>query len=349
MTLQSPYHFHHVYVEKAAWQLPQTAEVIGRLQSAPAVIDIEHYADVFNRPRQHFTVQKKSPALVLAVEREHFLYEGQERINSWAQSRLYYNALVRNCVYNCDYCFLQGMHSSAHILMFMNNGDFMEAARKQADSPIYLSISYLTDLLAFEPLFPYCSEWIDFAARHPQIGLEIRTKSDYYHAISHLKPIDNVFLVWSLSPEELSSTYERGCASFRNRLFAASRAAADGWPIKLCFDPVLDIDGWEELYPAMIRETFDRIPPSLVREVSFGVFRMNSDYLKRIQRLRRQTPVLRRGIATAARGESGVGVGAGVSPQLSTYSDGLIREIRRVFEDELSKYMSEEKIFFVHG
>ncbi|MGI9256502.1 MAG: spore photoproduct lyase family protein [Salinispira sp.] len=361
--LQSTYRFSCVYVEKAAQELPQTAEIIGKLQNNPRIITIEHYGDIFNRPRQRFTMQKTAPALILAVERKNFLYEGNERINSWTQSRLYYNALVRNCVYNCDYCFLQGMHSSAHILMFVNNDCFIDAARqrlaalqpptgdqpKQLEQPkqpdqlkqpsggagMYLSISYLSDILAFEPLYPYCAEWIHFAAEYPQLGLEIRTKSDYYHAISHLKPVKNVFLVWSLSPEEVSSRSERGCASFRNRLFAAARAAADGWPIKLCFDPVLAVDGWQELYPRMIRETFARIPAELVQEVSFGVFRMSPQYFKRMQRLRPESPVINHGPR--------------LYDGISTYPDRLIHDIRRTMEDELSKHMIDEKIFFVHG
>ena len=337
MELQASHQFSHVYVEEDAWNLPQTEKIIARLRGgAPHIMKIGHYGEIFNRPRQRFTAQKKNPALILALEHERFLYEGNERINSWAQSRLFYNALVRNCVYNCEYCFLQGMHASAHTLMFVNNHDFIDAAARQAgEGPMYLSISYLSDILAFEPLYPYCAEWIDFAAAHPQVGIEIRSKSDYYQAISQLKPVDNVFLVWSLSPGELSSRHERGCASFQNRLFAASRAAADGWPIKLSFDPVLAVDGWEKLYPAMLRETFERIPAERVREVSFGLFRMNPGYLKKIQQMRPASALIRRNISNHG--------------NLASYSDGILSDIRRLMEEELSKYMSSEKIFFVHG
>ena len=334
--MESVHQFSHVYVEKDAWDLPQTAEIIKRMGGKPRIININRYGDIFNRPRQRFTTQKKNPALILGIERERFMYVGSERINSWAEDRFFYNALVRNCVYNCDYCFLQGMHASAHTLMFVNNNDFIEAARQQATiAPLYMSISYLSEILAFEPLYPYSAEWVDFASKHPQVGLEIRTKSDYYRAISHLKPVPNVFLVWSLSPEEVSSRHERGCASYRNRLFAASQAVADGWQIKLCFDPVLAVEGWRKLYPTMLRETFARIPAEKVCEVSFGVFRMNTDYLKKIQRMRPNTPILWHNIESAH--------------NLSTYSSPLVSEIRMLMEDELAKYMSEEKIFFVYG
>lgn len=339
--LQSVHQFHRIYIEEAARELDAAAGVIEKIRASgiePSIIPIEHYGEIFNRPRQNFTVQKHQSALILAVEKDRFLYRGSERINSWNRSELYYNALVRNCVYNCDYCFLQGMHSSAHTLMYLNNSDFMRAAEAQlSNGPMYMSISYLSEILAFEPLYPYSAEWIRFASGRENFALEIRTKSDYYQAISRLQPADNVYLVWSLSPEEISRHHERGTASFRNRLFAASRAAADGWSLKITFDPVLYVEGWREYYPRMIREIFSRIPAEQVSEVSFGVFRMNPDYLKKIRALRPDTPHLHREYHSDRK------------EGLSSYSPAIISEIRAVMEDEISRYLPDDRVFFVHG
>jgi spore photoproduct lyase len=107
------------------------------------------------------------------------------------------------------------MHQSAHTVMFLNNDDFIDAARRQLEQgPMYLSISYLSEILAFEPLYPYSAEWLEFARGRRDFALEIRTKSDYYQAISSLKPSENSFLVWSLSPEDISREHERGCPPF---------------------------------------------------------------------------------------------------------------------------------------
>ncbi len=340
-SLQLVHHFTRVFVEEEIRDLPAVGEIIGKIRSAagqPTVIPVAHYKDIFTRPRQDFTVQKRQPALILAKERSRYLHKGSERIDSWNNEQLHYNALVRNCVYNCDYCFLQGMHDSAHSVMFLNNADFIDAADKALEHhPLYLSISYLSEILAFEPLYPYCAEWIDYAAGKTDMALEIRTKSDYYQSIANLKPAENVFLVWSLSPEEVSRRHERGCASFRNRLFAAGRAARDGWPLKLTFDPIILSENWRELYKNAIRETFLRIPAEQVSEVSFGVFRMNQGYLERIRKIRTDAPHLMR---TYHRESAGT---------LASYRPEEIGEIRRFMEDQLSRHLSDEQIFFVHG
>ncbi len=341
MDLQSVHQFSRIYIEEDLIEDPRARELIERvasLGSEARVIPIGRYGEVFNRPRQNFGMQKHNPALILARERERFLYRGNERINSWKQNELYYNALVRNCVYNCDYCFLQGMHQSAHTVMFLNNDDFIDAARRQLEKgPMYLSISYLSEILAFEPLYPYSAEWLEFARGRRDFALEIRTKSDYYQAISSLKPSENSFLVWSLSPEDISREHERGCPPFRSRLFAASRAADDGWPLKLTFDPVLALDGWRERYRRAIEETFRRIPADRVKEVSFGVFRMNPDHLKRIRSFRLDAPYLHREYHRDN------------NAKLESYSPGKIDEIRRFMQDELSRQLPDERISFVHG
>ena len=50
--------FSHVYVEEKARQYPLTDEILGKISDA-AVIPIEHYKDIFDRPRQDLLAQKK--------------------------------------------------------------------------------------------------------------------------------------------------------------------------------------------------------------------------------------------------------------------------------------------------
>jgi spore photoproduct lyase len=327
--------FSHVYVEEQAYEYPETNEVLNKLSGA-RVVPISHYKDLFNRPRQHFQIQKKSPKLILAVERDRFLYEGTERIRSFGNDVVHYNALVRNCVYNCDYCFLQGMHQSGNIVMFVNNEDFMEAAQHKArEKPIYLSISYLTDLLGFEPLLPYCRRWITFAHQEPDVTVEIRTKSDNYRAIQDLTPADNVVLVWSLSPEWIARSYEKGTASFKNRLFAARQAAADGWRLRLCFDPILRTEEWEAQYEEAIEETFRRIPAESIEEISIGVFRLHPDFLARMQRMRHDSRIL---FDTFEK-----------SHRLVSYEEEEIEAMRSHVAERLSRHVSPDAITFVHG
>lgn len=57
------------------------------------------------------------------------------------------------------------MYPSANIVVFVNLEDiFAEVERVLENHPLYLCVSYDTDLLALEPLIGFVQEWCAFAA-----------------------------------------------------------------------------------------------------------------------------------------------------------------------------------------
>ena len=105
------------------------------------------------------------------------------------------------------------MYPSANIVVFVNQIDMQDAVkseivkREYKDQPLMLSISYNTDLLAFENILPITNDWIQFAKHNSNLNLEIRTKSALYHSIKDIKPSDQILLAWTLSPDTVSYTH----------------------------------------------------------------------------------------------------------------------------------------------
>ena len=289
--------FSHLYIERGAADYPLTRHIRDRFAKA-RVVEIDDYKAVFARPRQRFQAQKASMKLILAVKKDRFLYEGSGNSQNFSYDEFYYNTLMFNCVYNCEYCYLQGMYPSANIVVFVNLEDYFTATREgmrgrsNPAQPLYLCISYDTDLLAFESVVPYCRAWIEFAREEPDLLVEIRTKSAAYQNIKELPPADRVILAWTLSPEPGAARYEHGAAPLRRRLEAVQSAIEDGWPVRLCFDPVLAVPSWESMYGELVDEVVRRIDPAAVRDVTVGVFRMAKDHFQRMKRQRRDTPFL---------------------------------------------------------
>lgn len=289
--------FSHLYIERGAEEYPLTRRIRDRFSKA-RVVEIDDYKAVFARPRQRFQAQKESMKLILAVKKDRFLYEGSANSQNFSFENFYYNTLMFNCVYNCDYCYLQGMYPSANIVVFVNLEDYFEATRRairgksNPSQPFYLCISYDTDLLAFESVVPYCRAWIEFAREEPDLLVEIRTKSAAYRAIGDLPPSERVVLAWTLSPEPVAARFEHGTAPLKQRLDAARSAIDDGWQVRLCFDPVLAVPSWESVYGDLVEEVVRRIEPAAVRDVTVGVFRLSKSHYQRMRRLRRDTPLL---------------------------------------------------------
>ena len=187
--------FSHIYYENGAIDSPAAKQILEKFPKAK-LIEISDYKDLFNRKRQDWRLQKQSLKLILAKKKSDFLYSGSDVTPDFNQKNFYYNTLVMNCLYDCHYCYLQGMYPSANIVIFTNLEDYFqktdEMLKEKGDA--YLSISYDTDLLAFENLLSYCGHWIEYASKRKNLKIELRTKSANYTAIKKLAPSENFIL-----------------------------------------------------------------------------------------------------------------------------------------------------------
>ena len=249
--------FSHIYVESSAKDHPLTKACLTRFPKA-AVVDVQDYKSIFNRPNQDFQIQKKSMKLILAVKKPPFIYKGTGILQDGGFKNFYYNTPILNCLYNCDYCFLQGMYPSANLVVFVNQEEMESAVitklkqRPYPHEPMMLSISYNTDLLAFENILPMTRAWINFAKQHPELQLEVRTKSALFSAIDEMVPTDQVLLAWTLSPEKVVKANELNTPPLTKRLAAVRSAMEKGWKVRICFDQVMIYYGRESEYKALI-------------------------------------------------------------------------------------------------
>ncbi len=281
--------FSHIYIEKKVEDLPLSRLIVSKFNRSN-IIKIDHYKDIFNRARQDFQIQKQAMNLILANKTEPLLYPASDMVQEYENPNAYYNTPILNCLYNCEYCFLQGMYQSGNLVVFTNESDFFDSIDQKLlrledpTKPMIVSISYNTDLLAMENIFPMVSRWIKFARKRKNLIIEIRTKSAFFHSIKNLKPSKNIILSWTLSPEEICNEFELGAPPLEKRLNAVSNALQVGWGVRLCFDPILLIKNWESIYNQFIDRVFSQIKTENLRDITLGVFRMNKDYFNRIRK-----------------------------------------------------------------
>lgn len=323
--------FSHIYIEEGALQYSDTELIIKKFPRAQ-IVTIGDYKHLFSRPRQDWRAQKGSTNLILAVKKNNFVYPGSAAAQSFGETNFYYNSLILNCLYDCHYCYLQGMYPSANIVMFVNSIDFFRATSELLKelSSVYLCISYDTDLLAFENLIPHCRRWIEYTHSNPGLTVETRTKSCNFSSISDLTPTDDFILAFTLSPKRIIEKYETTTARLAARLSAASAAQSRGWKVRLCFDPVLATLDWKEQYHHLIRETFSTLDNGMIRDVSLGVFRTNSEYFKRMRRQRPDSDLLAQDFQ--------------VESSCATYPPEIRREIEAYCRAQLEDYLAPELI-----
>ncbi len=325
--------FSHLYIEQAVADAPKTRQLRERFPKAEIVL-VDDYQEVFGRGGQDFAAQKKSPKLIIARKKEDFLYSGNQYVQNLDQPHFCYTALVLNCLYDCRYCYLQGMYASANLVVFVNSESYFQAVEKRlsqlpdADS-LLLALSYDTDLLALEKVTGTLREWLPFIRSHPRLITEVRTKSAAYAALADEEPCERMILAWTLSPETVARDHEPLTPGLGHRLRAAREAIDAGWPVRLCFDPLLRVPDWQKHYRELVETTFSVLKPEDIYDVSVGVFRLANPYYDRMRKMRRSRllhyPMTRANNAVS-------------------YSSVERREMTDWFLSELRRYLSEKHI-----
>jgi spore photoproduct lyase len=275
-----------VYIEKSILNDNVTKSVVDKINAKDIVL-IDHYKKVLNQTNSHWLFNKKYQKIILAKRENEFYYKGSYLTSSLGYQHFYYNTLALNCVFHCEYCYLQGMYNTPHLVLFLNNHDFIEATKsliKQLNDTIYLALSYDTDLLALEHYYPYCEEWINFAHEEKKLHIEIRTKSHQVDRLDRVQPLDNVLLSFTLSPDIIQKRYEPFTPTLEQRINAVKKVIQKGFRVMLCFDPIIYVPDFECIYKDFFNKVFSEIQPNSIDSVSIGVFRMNNDFFKRIRK-----------------------------------------------------------------
>ena len=276
--------FNTIFIEEKALGYPITNQLLKKY-SHVNIVKIKHYKDVFNRPNQHFEIQKKKQSLILAVKSKPFLYKGPKVCQSFGYDNFYYSSLLLNCIFNCEYCFLKGMYPSANLVAFVNTEDFkIELTKALSDTPSLLALSYDTDLIAFNNVIPYIEYFYDFFVQNQNISVEIRTKSANEIFYKKYTPSKNIIIAFSLSPKEIINKYEKMTPSLNSRINAINTAIENGFQVRLCFDPVFIHPELDLLYEPFYKYVFERIDSKKIIDIGHGFFRIPKSFFKRIEK-----------------------------------------------------------------
>lgn len=320
-----------IYVEESVSRHPRAVAILGKYPGA-LVVPIGRYGEVFNRNQQSFRLQKRRPSLILAEKMGSHVIEAPYGVGG---EHNFYFSHVLNCLYDCRYCFLQGMYRSAHYVVFVNYEDFRAAILAKAaaidEDAIYFFSGYDGDSLALEPLTGFLGEFLPFFAENPRLVLELRTKSVAIRPLLDRGPLPNVIVAFSFTPARVSKALEHGVPPVEERIRAAAILAGRGFRIGLRFDPLVFVPDYPELYRDLFREVFRRIPVDAIHSAGFGAFRLPRDYFERMRRLYPEERLF----AAALDERQGV----------VSYPVELERDMKAFCLDALRDYLPAERLF----
>jgi spore photoproduct lyase len=285
--------FNTIYIEQQVAGHPRTRDICARFPGATCV-ECDRYSEVFNPKAQNFRLQKQRPGLILAHKHRGRVLQAPDGYGLGGHRNYYFSHML-NCLYDCRYCFLQGMYRSAHYVLYVNYEDFvtdMETILTQADSePCWFFSGYDCDSLAMEPVSAFVQHFLPFFRRHPQAHIELRTKSTQIRKLLAMDPMANAVIAFSFTPEEVYRALEHKVPALERRLQAMLQLQQAGWQVGLRFDPLIYQPDYQAQYRRLFQRLFSQLDGGQLHSVSLGPFRLPRGYFKNIVQLYPDEPL----------------------------------------------------------
>lgn len=322
-----------VYVEHDVREHPRTVAILKRLKNAK-VVEIERYSEVFNPKAQNFRLQKNNPALIIAKKHKGFVLPTPEGYGVGSDQNFYFSHML-NCLYDCRYCFLQGMYQSAHYLLFVNYEDFMQdikrIAQQAPDKDFWFFSGYDCDSLAMEPITHFSDFALDAIREIPNAYLELRTKSTQIRHLLTKTPNPKVINAFSFTDVHSHQQLEKGVPSIAKRLAAMKKLQDHGWILGLRFDPLVYHPDYQQNFKQLLDEVFNTLDAASIHSVSLGVFRLPKQTFKNMLDLYPQEKLFNQSFD--------------IKNNMISYEQSREDEMMDFCTKELLKYITAEQLF----
>jgi spore photoproduct lyase len=173
-------------------------------------------------------------------------------------------SLISNCPGNCEYCYLQTTQGrKPYLKAYVNLEDIFNNIKRhieQNDNRITtFEAASMGDPLALEHITGSLGKTIEFFGSLDNAKLRVVTKYDNVDTLLKLKHNSHTRFRFSLNSRYVIETFEHNTAGFEERIEAASKIAAAGYPLGFVIAPIMIYNGWKEEY----KDLFYRLEQSL--------------------------------------------------------------------------------------
>ena len=198
---------------------------------------------------------------------------------------------VRGCPFGCSYCTIQTFYGESAEL----EADLIGKLAKLELDPertYHIGSGQSSDSLVWGNRGGLLDALLDFAHRHPNVLLELKTKSDNVRELCSRDLPVNGICSWSLNPETVIDNEEHGTASLEQRLRAARAVADQGLRVAFHFHPMIFYQAWRRDYGDIAERLLARFEPHEVGFVSIGSVTLIRPVVQEIRRRGGETKIL---------------------------------------------------------
>lgn len=275
--------FEKIFIESQLLNHPKVLELKKRFIESEFKI-IDKVEDIFGRVKKPY-LQKRTNLNLFVGEKKGQLVKIAPPAYGLSGEPHYYFVHAYNCIYECNYCYLQGYFQSPDIVIFLNHEEIgAEISQMTKDhlianpgKKIWFHAGEYSDSLALTHLTGELPYYFNLFRHLPDAYLELRTKSVNIKELVKLKPSPNIVVSFSLAPEARIKKNDLKSPSLKARLKAISDLHELGHPIGIHLDPIIYDNQVVESYQELLGQLSLALPVGAIEYVSIGVVRFTKN------------------------------------------------------------------------
>jgi spore photoproduct lyase len=274
-----------VYVEKDLLGESHVQAMLSKLNHEP--IEIDSFDEIWGRSKKPYLHKRDSLNLFIARKKGQLLKEAPDAYGKAGEPH-YYFIHAFNCIYECQYCYLQGYFNTPDIVLFVNHAEIMAEMERilslHPEKRVWFHAGEFSDSLALSHITGEVGIYHAFCEKHPHAVIELRTKSVNIRELKELKPLPNFIVSFSLSPKEMARKIDLKTPSTKARLEAMKTLMDLGHAIGAHFDPIVYEEKFSEHYAELLQHMEEHGLTSKLAYLSLGVVRFTKDVYREVER-----------------------------------------------------------------
>lgn len=287
--------FNKVYVEKELQASERVQKILSAIKETSPII-IDSFSDWWGRAKKPYLQKRDQLNLFIASKKGQKLKLAPDAYGLSGEPH-YYFIHAYNCIYECQYCYLQGYFNTPDLVWFVNHEEILQEMsdcllKNSELSRVWFHAGEFSDSLALSHLTMELPIYHQFLQLNPRATMELRTKSVNIRELKKLSPLKNLITSFSLSSPDQARTFDLKTPNIGQRLQAMLELSQKGFPIAAHFDPII-------YHPQLLDEIEDLIQLMKTKEllvcleyISLGVVRFTKDVYREVQKNYPQSSLL---------------------------------------------------------
>jgi spore photoproduct lyase len=274
-----------VYVEEGLLETPRVKSILAKVKKTP--IPLKSFDDIWGKSKKPYLHKRDSLNLFLAHKKGQLLKLAPDAYGQAGEPH-YYFIHAYNCIYECQYCYLQGYFNTPDIVLFVNHEEIIAEMQKTLDShpgnQVWFHAGEFSDSLALTHLTGELELYHEFCHKNPRAIIELRTKSVNVKELLQLRPLKNFIVSFSLSPQKMGKAIDLKTPSTQSRLKTMDELKKKGFTLAAHFDPIIYQDQFKSQYEELLKTMEELGLNQTLSYLSMGVVRFTKDVYREVER-----------------------------------------------------------------